>query len=112
MDTRDSTIQIITDAGFWATKRDWGMGATVIAGSRHVGSGYIYAIEDYICLVPLPGGRWRVDVQGVSGEICESGDKAAARMIKIFRLSPADREKLIKQNRRNWLHLTERERLG
>ncbi|MCD6051597.1 MAG: hypothetical protein K0Q55_3006 [Verrucomicrobia bacterium] len=93
-------IQLIIAAGFWATKRDWAMGATVIGGSRHVTHpDGIGTIDDYICLVPLPGGKWRVDVQGISGEICDSAGETANRMIEILRLSPADRETLIKQNR-------------
>ena len=107
MDTRKSIIQIITEAGFWATKRDWAMGATVICGSRHVAQpGGVRTIEDYICLVPLPGGRWRLDVQGVSGEICESdAAKVAKRTVEILRLSPADRERLIKRNWRSAMRM-------
>lgn len=102
MDTRDSIIQIITDAGFWAKKRDWAAGATVIGGSRLVAHTIgLQSIEDYVCLVPLPEGRWRVDVDGFSGEICENAAKVAGRTVEILRLSPADRKLLIRRNAAN-----------
>jgi hypothetical protein len=82
------------------------MGATVIAGSRHVPQPEgIATIEGYICLVPLPDGRWRVDVQGISGETCQNGEQAAKRTIEVLYMSPENREKVVRQHLQNVVRL-------
>jgi hypothetical protein len=97
MDVRDTIIQRLLEAGFWASARDWGMGATVIAGSRVVKTPEgLNEIKDNICLVPMPDGKWRIDLLGFAGEICDSVEGVIDRTIEIYRMTPEERDALLK----------------
>jgi hypothetical protein len=101
MDSRQEIITSLRDAGMFAIARDWALGATILAGTRQVSdedTPEIKLIENYICLVPTGAGRWRIDVNGVKGEVCATAHEAIIRTIKILRLNSVERETLIKKN--------------
>jgi len=97
-DIRDELMKTLTGAGLYVVKRDWAMGNTIIVsrGLKDEGDG-IKSFNGYVCMYPLDGGRWGLNVSGVNAEKYDVASDAVLRTINILKLDDLSYDQLVKK---------------
>jgi hypothetical protein len=100
LDVRDDMIAIITMAGFYARKRDWAMGGTLICARKaEVDPDGIQMLIDVVTLIPTASDTWTVQYSGFA-----SADTVEVSSLKDwFRKAYADEGALFREKERESL---------